>query len=51
MVDGKYIQLKKLTKMLRKHFFNLGIEAFFSAEKEVGKAIKKAEAKSRENVS
>lgn len=26
MVGGKYIQLKKLTKVLRKHFFNLGIE-------------------------
>lgn len=26
MVGGKYIQLKKLTKVLRKHFFNLGFE-------------------------
>lgn len=26
MVDGKCIQLKKLTKVLRNHFFNLGFE-------------------------
>lgn len=26
MVGGKYIHLKKLTKVVRKHFFNLGFE-------------------------